>query len=336
MKRLLILALFATVSLFAADTVDIYFIDVEGGSSTLIVTQAGESVLMDAGFAGFNNRDADRIEHVIREEAGLTKIDYFLTSHFHGDHVGGLAELAKRIPIGKFVDHGDSVEKDSENGKKVWETYLATAGEKRWTVQPGDTLPLQGVDLTIVAAHSRFLPKPLPGGERNPLCQSFEVQDEDKTENGKSLGYHLRAGNFEFVNLGDLSWNFQYQLACPINLLGKVDAVLASHHGVRNDVLPQQLWSTQPSVVVMNNGPTKGGGPEAVEYVLETPGLEDFWQLHRAVNNDAEHNADERLTANLGEIDGCEGNWIRLRVDGDGAYTVLNSRNGFTKRYRVR
>ena len=334
MKRLLLLALLPFAS-FAADTVDIYFIDVEGGSSTLIVTQAGQSVLMDAGFAGFDNRDADRIERVIKQEAGLTKLDYFLTSHFHGDHVGGLAEIAKRVPIGAFIDHGDSVEKDSGNGKAVWESYLATAGNKRRTMAPGEKLPLDGVDLTIVAAHSRFLPSPLPGGGRNPLCQSFEMQEEDKGENGKSLGYHLRAGEFEFVNLGDLSWNFQYQIACPVNLLGKVDAFLATHHGVRDDVLPQQMWAMAPTVTIMNNGPVKGGGAEAIENVLGSPGLEDFWQLHRAGNNDAAHNAQERLTANLGGVEGCEGNWIRLRLDGDGTYTVTNSRNGFSKRYRV-
>jgi competence protein ComEC len=336
MKRFLIFLGMMALPLAAADTLDIYWIDVEGGASTLIVTQAGESVLMDAGFAGFDGRDAGRIEHVIKKEAGLEKLDYFLTSHFHGDHVGGLAELANRVPIGAFVDHGDSVEKDSANGKTVWEAYLATAGDKRRTMAPGDKLPLQGVELTIVAAHSRFLAKALKGGERNSLCRSFQMQEEDKGENGKSLGYHLRAGEFEFVNLGDLSWNFQYQMACPVNLLGKADVFQATHHGVRDDVLPQQMWAIAPTVAVMNNGPTKGGGAEAVETVLKSPGLEDFWQLHRVTANDAAHNAQERLTANLGGVDGCEGHWIRLRLDGDGTYTVRNSRNGFEKRYRVR
>ena len=320
----------------AADTLDIYWIDVEGGASTLIVTQSGQSVLMDAGYAGFDGRDADRIEQVLKKEAGLDKLDYFLTSHFHGDHVGGLAELAKRVPIGTFVDHGDSVQRDSDAGKKTWQGYLEVVGDKRRTVEPGERLDLDGVELVIVASHSRFIAEPLPGGKRNPLCKSFEMAPEDKGENGKSLGYHLRAGDFEFVNLGDLSWNFQYQLACPTNLLGEADVFQATHHGVRNDVLPQQMWPMQPRVAVMNNGPTKGAGVEAVETVLGSPGLEDLWQLHRAVNNDADHNADERLTANLGETEGCDGYWIRLRLDGDGAYTLTNSRNGYSKRYLVR
>ena len=336
MKTCLLTVLVIPAALAAADTLDIYWIDVEGGASTLVVTQSGQSVLMDAGYAGFNGRDADRIEKVLKQEAGIRKLDYFLTSHFHGDHVGGLAELATRIPINQFVDHGDSVQRSPGAAEAAWEGYLAVVGDKRRSVEPGERLELDGVELVIVASHSRSIAQPLPGAERNPLCQSFELQPEDKGENGKSLGYHLRTGDFEFVNLGDLSWNYQYQLACPTNLLGKVDVFQATHHGVRNDVLPQQMWSMRPRVAVMNNGPTKGAGVEAMETVMGSPGLEDLWQLHRAVNNDAEHNTDERLTANLGETKGCDGHWIRLRLDGDGSYTVTNSRNGYSKRYLVR
>jgi beta-lactamase superfamily II metal-dependent hydrolase len=335
--RLLTLALaLLPAAAFAADTVDIYWIDVEGGASTLIVTQAGQSVLMDAGYAGFNDRDAKRIEHVVKKEAGLDHIDYFLTSHFHGDHAGGLAPLAKRVKIDRFIDHGDSVDKDSGGGKELWESYLAVAGGKRHVAEPGERLELQGVELTIVAAHSRFLPSALPGGGPNPLCKTFDVRPEDRGENGKSLGYLLRAGDFEFVNLGDLSWNFQYQMACPVNLLGKVDLYQVTHHG-GNDVLPQQMWALDPTVAVMNNGPTKGGAPEGVETALNSPALDDLWQLHRAIKNDADHNTDERLTANLDESpEDCDGHWIHARVDADGTYTLTNSRNGFSKTYKIK
>lgn len=324
------------IAAFGADAVDIYWIDVEGGASTLIVTQAGQSVLMDAGFGGFEDRDAKRIERVVKKEAGLARIDYFLTSHFHGDHAGGLAALADRVEIGRFVDHGDSVDKDSEGGKALWQSYLKVAGQRRQTMKPGERLPLKGVELLIVAAHSRFLPSPLPGGGPNPLCKSFEMKPEDRGENGKSLGYLLRTGGFEFVNLGDLSWNFQYQMACPANLLGKIDVFQATHHGTGDDVVPQQIWALDPTVTVMNNGPTKGAGPEAVETVLNSPGLEDLWQLHRAVKNDAKHNTDEQLTANLGETEGCQGSWIHARVHADGSYTVTNSRNGYSKTYQAK
>jgi beta-lactamase superfamily II metal-dependent hydrolase len=331
----LLIALFPAAAR-AADAIDIYWIDVEGGASTLVVTQAGQALLMDAGYAGFDGRDAKRIERVVKQEAKLTRIDFFLTSHFHGDHAGGLAALADRVEIGRFLDHGDSVDKDNENGKALWQSYLKVAGKRRQTVKPGERLPLQGVELVIVAAHGRLLPSPLPGGGPNPLCKSFELKPEDRGENGKSLGYLLRSGQFEFVNLGDLSWNFQYQMACPVNLLGKIDLFQVTHHGTRDDVVPQQVWALDPTVAVMNNGPTKGAGPEAVETVLNSPSLEDLWQLHRAIHNDPEHNTEERLTANSGDIEGCEGNWIHARVHGDGSYTLTNSRNGYSKTYRAK
>ncbi len=335
-KQLVVLLL-ALLPSNAFASLDIYWIDVEGGASTLIVTDAGQSVLMDAGYAGLNDRDVDRIEHVIREEAGLDHIDYFLTSHFHGDHVGGLAALADRIDIRGFVDHGDSVDKDSGDGKVLWEAYLATVGDKRRTVTPGETLELEGVQLVIVSADGKTLIESLPGaGAVNPRCASYEPKPDDQGENGRSVGYFLKAGDFEFVNLGDLSWSFQYKLACPVNVLGEVDLYQATHHGVRDDVLPQQMWSMRPTVAVMNNGPTKGGGPQAIEYVLDSPGLEGFWQLHRPVNNDDAHHAHEQFIANLGETDGCDGHWLRARVEPTGTYTLTNSRTGFSKTYQTK
>ena len=316
-------------------TLDIYWIDVEGGASTLIVTPAGQSVLMDAGFGGFDDRDASRVAHVIEKEAGLTRLDYVLVSHFHGDHYGGVPALAKRVPIGAFIDHGQSVERNP-GPVAFWDEYRGIAGPRQRTVKAGDRLPLEGVELLIVAADGQVLPAPLAASGPNPLCSSFKAQPEDRGENGRSLGYLLRAGAFEFVNLGDLSWNFQHKLACPVNLLGRVDLFQVTHHGVRDDVLPQQMWAMAPAVAVMNNGPTKGAGPVAVEAVLRSPGLQDLWALHRAVNNDAAHNAQERLTANLGDTDGCAGAWIRARVDpAAGTYTLTNSRNGFTRTYKV-
>lgn len=332
MKRLILGILLCVLSASAATKLDIYWIDVEGGASTLIVTSAGETVLMDAGYAGFGDRDAKRIHKVLTEEAGAEKIDYFITSHFHGDHAGGIPALARRVPIGQFLDHGDSVDQQS----KVWQAYLAAAGDKRRVVKPGDTISLTGAELLIVAAHSRSLPEPLPGGGKNRLCGDFMAHPPDTGENGKSTGYLLRSGEFEFLNLGDLSWNYQAELACPVNLLGEVDLFQVTHHGVRDDVVPQQMWSVKPTVAVMNNGPRKGAGPVAVETVMKSPGLEDLWQLHRAAENDAEHNTAEALTANLTPTEGCAGHWIHASLSDDGSYTLTNSRTGHSRTYRIK
>ncbi len=319
----------------APRTLDIYWIDVEGGASTLVVTPQGESILMDAGWAGFGDRDAARIAQVAKE-AGLERIDYVLVSHFHLDHLGGLAALAERVPITSFVDHGD-LDQDTAELRELWNRYRALAAGRRHTAHPGDRLPLQAVQLTIVAAGRQVISAALrPDAVANPLCAAFEPHEDDATENASSLGYVLQDGDFDFVNLGDLSWNGQARLACPVNLLGNVDVFQVTHHGVRDDVLPQQMWAMSPTVAVMNNGPTKGAGSAAVETVLRSPGLEDLWSLHRAGANDAAHNAPERLTANLGGTDGCPGAWIRLRVNPNGSFAVMNSRNGYSKTYGVK
>jgi L-ascorbate metabolism protein UlaG (beta-lactamase superfamily) len=328
--------LLALIPLSSQAALDIYWIDVEGGASTLVVTDAGQSVLMDSGYAGLNDRDVDRVEHVIKHEAGLDHIDYYLTSHFHGDHVGALNGLAERVEIRSFIDHGESVELGSAGGKAIWEAYLAVAGRNRRAVKPGDTLTLEGVEFVFVASNGETLQEPLAGGgAANGLCASYEPKPDDQGENGRSLGYFLKSGNFEFVNLGDLFWSFQHRLACPVSMIGEVDLYQSAHHATRDDVLPQQLWPMRPTVAVANNGPVKGGGAQAIEYLKQSPGLEDLWQLHRVLANDADHNAVEDLTANLGATDGCEGHWIRARVEG-GRYTVTNSRNGFSKTYAVK
>ena len=171
----------------AAGTLDIYWIDVEGGASTLIVTPGGQSVLMDTGFDGFNDRDASRIAQVVKEEAGLKRLDHVLISHFHADHVGGLAALSQRVEIASFIDHGETVEKSPE-GRAVWDRYVAVAGKRRRTVRPGERLTFDGAELIIVAAHSQFVAKPLTDGARNPLCETFKPQPEDAGENERASG----------------------------------------------------------------------------------------------------------------------------------------------------
>src|SRR5271157_1398550 len=96
----------------AARTLQVYFIDVEGGQATLFVSPSGESLLVDAGWPD-GGRDAERIV-AAAHLAGVKEIDYLVVTHFHLDHVGGVPQLAARIPIRTFVDHGRSFETGPE------------------------------------------------------------------------------------------------------------------------------------------------------------------------------------------------------------------------------
>ena len=98
----------------AARDLEIYWADAEGGGATLIVAPSGESLLVDTGNARPDNRDAKRI-FAAAQAAGLKKIDYLLLTHYHGDHLGGMAALANTIPVGMYLDHGPSIELDRPN-----------------------------------------------------------------------------------------------------------------------------------------------------------------------------------------------------------------------------
>ncbi len=329
----LALALLAP-SLPAADALRIYWIDVEGGAATLVVTPDSETILMDAGWAGFDGRDPARIVKVLDDEVGRKELDYFIASHFHRDHTGGVAELARMIPIGKFVDHGDSVELGwSERADELFRSYAETAGENRMQVRPGERLPLKSTDFQFVAARSRFLERPLAPGGPNPACRDAALKAVDKGENGKSVGFIVRLGKFEFLDLGDLSWNFEIETACPANLFGQVDLYQVTHHGMHMSGAPPHIRGIRPLVAVMNNGPRKGGSPATFEALAGTASLSDLWQVHRAVESDDSHNPPRDFIANLGETEGCEAHWIKAEVQPDGRFSVTNSRNGFTKEY---
>jgi len=312
---------------------DVFFIDVEGGQATLFVTPAGESMLVDAGWAGFEGRDAGRIEAAAKQ-AGVSRLDYLLVTHYHADHVGGVPEIARRLPVRTFVDHGATVEQ-GERPAALFNAYVdATASGKRLQVKPGDTLPLSGVDVRVVSSGGDLLNRPLPGaGAPNPLCRDFKPLEEDKTENARSVGVVLTYGNFRMIDIGDLTWNKEHDLVCPNNLLGNVDLYLTTHHGLDVSGSPAIVHALRPRVAIMNNGAKKGGTRPAWQTVRDSPGLLDFWQLHFAVDAGADHNTAEPLIANLDETTGYG---IKVSVQRDGSFTVTNARNGHAKTYRPR
>ena len=330
------LALVAAPLLFAG-TLDIYWIDVEDGAATLIVTACSETILIDAGWPGFGDRDPIRIVNVLDKEVGRKELDYFIASHFHRDHNGSGAALASMILIGTFIDHGDSVEIGwNERAEALWKSYVDAAGDRRMQGGPGQRLPLKNTDFLFVAARSRFLDRPLSEQGSNPVCREATQKRVDKGENGKSVGFLVRVGEFEFLDLGDLSWNYEIETACPTNLFGEIDLYQVTRHGMHMSGAPAHIRGIRPLVAVMNNGPRKGGSPATYAALASTPSLRDLWQVHRAFESDVDHNPATAFIANLGETEGCEGHWIKASVQPDGRFSVTNSRNGFSKEYDPR
>ncbi len=316
-------------------TLDIYFIDVEGGQSTLVVTPAGQSLLIDTGYPGFGGRDPDRIMAAVRD-ARLTRIDYLLITHLHEDHNGGAAELRRRIPIGTFVDYGSP----TETAPEVVAAFTAYEEARQYgehlVPKPGDRLPLRGVDVDVVSADGAVLTRPIEGdGPANPACAGVETGGPSRGENPRSIGVRVRYGVFRFLDLGDLVRNRLADLVCPNNLLGGIDVYLVTHHGNADASLPAMLDAIRPRIAIVNNGPWKGASPPAMALLHAFQGLEDVWQLHRTINDGAE-NFPDAYVANLtfGETDAAA--WLKLSASDAGGFSVTNGRTGWTKNYAAR
>ena len=311
---------------------DVYFIDVEGGQATLLVTPSGESMLIDTGYAGFQDRDVNRVLATI-QQAGLTKLDYLLVTHYHGDHVGNAAAIGARIPVGTFIDHGPTVETGAP-ATALYESYVKGRERGRHMLaKPGDKVPIRDLDMTIVTAGGDRLPRPLAGpAAANPLCASFTPKETDPSENARSVGSMIAFGRFRMIDLGDLTWNKEQELVCPTNLLGTVDVYLTTHHGLEQSGAPVIVHALRPRVAIMNNGPNKGGSTEAIQTIRSSPGLEDFWQLHYAVDAGAA-NMPPAMIANPDE---SAAHNLKLSAWRDGSFSVTNTRTGVTKRYQAR
>ncbi|HUS06868.1 MAG TPA: MBL fold metallo-hydrolase [Bryobacteraceae bacterium] len=330
----LILGLCTSALAPAAKTLDVYFIDVEGGQASLIVTPAGQSMLVDAGWPGFNQRDASRIAQAAKS-AGVKHLDYLVVTHFHRDHVGGVPELVAKLPVKNFVDHGPNVE-TGKGAEELSSAYdKAVQSGRHIVVKPGDTIPLKGVTVDVVAANGEGLKTALPkGGAANSVCEASNSFPEDKTENARSVGFVLSFGKFRFVDLGDLTSRKEFDLVCPENRLGKVDVYLTTHHGAASSNAKAIVQALQPRVAIMNNGAKKGGEPAAWQIIRNSPGLEDLWQVHFAIAGGKENNVPEPMIANLEE--NCEGKSLKLSAMQDGSFTILNSRNKYQKTYPAR
>ena len=318
----------------ATEKLRVYMIDVEGGQSSLFVTPAGQSLLIDTGWPGHEYRDADRIVAAAKL-AGLQKIDYVLITHFHVDHVGGMPQLVDRIPVGTFIDHGPNRELDNADtarGYAAYEKILETGKYKHIVAKPGDVLPIAGMQVTAISADGKLIDKALPGaGQANPFCKGVEIRPADVSENGRSLGVLVSFGKLKLLDLGDLTWDKEMELMCPANKLGRVDVYLVSHHGWYQSSSPALVDAIHARVALMNNGEKKGGSTPTMETIAKAPGLETLWQLHYSAEGGDEHNTTAEFIANLQGTD--PGHYFELIGNKDGSFDVLNSRTNETKHY---
>jgi beta-lactamase superfamily II metal-dependent hydrolase len=339
-------------------TLDIYVVDVEGGNATLLVAPSGESLLIDTGNAGAAAvRDADRIAAAARA-AGVTRIDTLITTHWHGDHFGGMAELAARIPIQHFVDHGPNVQPAAATDEFLQKTYPQLYAKATHTVaRPGSRISLAGVDAVVVTSAGTTIKDALPGaGAANPYCSSFKP-GENNAEDPMSVGTYVTFGRFRTIHLGDLTKNKEFELMCPRNRIGTVDVLLGLHHGVDTSNSEVLVHALRPRVAIMNNGTRKGGQPDVMRTLHSSPGLEDLWQMHFSQLSGQEYTVPGMFIANVLDEPSAAmavapiaapppgsnappppahngtAYWIKVAARADGSFTVTNQRNGFIKEY---
>jgi competence protein ComEC len=316
----------------------VYFIDVEGGQSTLFVTPTGQSLLIDTGWPGNDGRDADRILAAAKS-AGISKIDYVLLTHYHDDHSGGVPQLVDRIPVGTFIDHGANIDtKPGGPTEKIYAAYqqvLATGKSKHMVAKPGDVLPITGMKATVISSDGNVIDHSLPGGaEKNQYCDTPETKPSDRSENSHSLGILINFGKLKILDLGDLTWDKEMLFMCPVNRIGSVDILVVSHHGLNASSSHALIDGIHPRVAIMNNAATKGGSPQVIDEVLKAPGLETLWQLHFAEKAGPEHNTAAEYIANPQGSD--PGNYFLLTASPKGSFRLYNSGTKQTKDYAAR
>lgn len=331
---LCVLMLLLASVLRAADTLEVYIIDTEGGKAVILLPPGGESMLIDAGYPRADDRDTNRIV-AVAQALGIKQFDYIVATHYDADHSGNVPRLDTRIPGRVFVDHGDILPTANEtNREKYYEPYLAAIGSrKRMVVKPGDVIPMKGVRITVITAGGEVLTKPLRGaGQPNALCATAAKPDvTDVYDNAGSVGMLFEFGKFRMADFADLLQSIEYKLMCPGNPVGTVDLYMVSHHGFKVSNSALFIHSLRPRVAIMENGRQKGGEPEVFDNLRSSPGFQDLWQLHYSAAA-KEKNASADFIANPEEK--CEAKLIRVSAQRDGTFTVTNTRNNYSKTYK--
>jgi competence protein ComEC len=355
----LVLSIFACAFFAQAQSNDlrIYYVDTEGGQETLFISPSGQTMLVDTGNPG--GRDTDRLMQVM-QDAGVKELDFVVLTHYDRDHAGGLKELSERVAIHNFWDHGaDMNNPEQVQGFMDYYPSIYAKGTHH-VAKPGDKIPIQVLDVLVVTSGGEVIKKALPGaGKPNPECAAFKRRDEADDENRNSLGTVITYGKFRTIDLGDFLWNHEYDLMCPNNPIGQVDLYLTSHHGIDRSGSAALVHALHPQVAIMNDGPRKGGTPQTMGTLYSSPGLADVWQLHWAYPGGLEWNPPGHFIANIEDPEkvaeflmhpdatspGGRGAfaaaanhspayWIKVTAHADGSFTVLNSRNNFSKTYQ--
>jgi competence protein ComEC len=340
------------------DALQMVSIDVEGGGGTLFVTPDGKSLLIDTGNpeaskATGNTPSSARIEAAARA-LGVKKIDYLLTTNYHGDHIGGLEGFLARMPIDTFIDHGENRETTAStqpgapqidlknpppgSSQAGYNKYIALIGSKRhMVVKAGDKLRIGGMTVTVVMADGKPLDRPLPGaGQDNPSCAGMEgMANNGGEENARSTSVVITYGKVKIAAFGDLTWDREKDLFCPVNKVGKVDVYLSTHHGTGLSGSPAAVNALAPIVTIMGNGARKGADPARVKTIQGSPRHQDLWKLHYSTPN-PDVNGDPQLIANPDADQTRDKFWgLRLRIEKSGKITVVNERNGYNKSYQA-
>ncbi len=377
MRKILAAALLTsalTVPALAADgTLKVVSIDVEGGGGTLFVTPEGKSLLIDTGWPsnygllpspdGAKN-SADRIVAAAKK-LGLSKIDYLIITHYHMDHVGGVVDLAKRIPIDTFIDHGANAEhlppglKDDPQlpggaPDVLYPKYLAVIkGHNHIVAKPGQVIQIGSMTDTIVSSDGVVMAKALPGaGAPNPACGtavSKSEKNEGGVENTRSVASLLTFGKVKIAAFGDLSWQKERELSCPTGKLGHVNLLVVTQHGSNISSNPASIADMHPDVALMGSGGKKGGDEDPIKVIKASPGLMGFWQTHENFAH-PEWDGDKNMVANLNPPASAvaaqaksmfsappdQGHAIHAEITPDGKITLTNDRNGYSKTYQAK
>ncbi len=324
----------------AANGLEIYFVDTEGGAATLIVSPAGESTLIDCGNPG--ERDAERIFQAARQ-AGLKQIDNLVITHWHLDHYGGAEALARKIPIKRCYDRGipDVSTDDPDNFPKLMAAYKQVSQGKSTQLNPGDEIPLKqsgptALHLRCLVARGETVPD-APGAPKNGFAKTNTPKPEDPSDNARSLGFLLTFGNFRFLDLGDLTWNIEYKLVAPTDKIGLIDVYQSTHHGLDISNNPVLVRTVRPIVAIYNNGPHKGGAPALTSTLRDIGSLQGIFQMHRNLDTGPENNAPADLIANSADTAACKGEAIKMAVAPDGSsFTVQVGAKGKPIRFLTR